>query len=65
MSKKTKIVLIVLTSVAVVVNIVLIATGNNSMSQVIQDTSGKFPVIPFAVGVLAGHFFWRVKDVEK
>lgn len=61
MSKPTKIVLIVITSVAIVANIILIATGNNSMSQVIKDTAGKFPVVPFAVGVLCGHWFWNVK----
>jgi integral membrane sensor domain MASE1 len=61
---KTKIIIISITVVAIVADIVLIACGDSSISQTIQTLSGKFPIIPFAVGVLCGHLFWRVGGLK-
>jgi len=57
---KTKIVILIITGAAIIANIVLLATGNNSISATIQALSGKYPVIPLAIGVCCGHWFWPV-----
>lgn len=61
MAKAGKITLIVVSCALVIANIVIIATGNHSMSRVIQDTAGKFLIIPFGAGVLCGHWFWPIR----
>jgi hypothetical protein len=62
--KKAKIIIISVASVAIVANIVLLATGNSSISYTIQNLSGKYPVIPFAVGFLCGHWFFPIAKKE-
>ena len=62
---KTKISLIIISSVAIILNIILIATGNTSMSATIQKISGSYPIIPVAVGILVGHWFWPVGGIKK
>lgn len=32
----------------------------NTISQAIVDLSRKWSVVPFAIGVLCGHWFWPV-----
>lgn len=32
-----------------------------TISYFVWQTSAKYPVVPFAVGVLCGHLFWQVK----
>lgn len=36
-----------------------------SISVVVLDWSRRAPVLPFAVGVIAGHLFWPQSDKEK
>ena len=36
-----------------------------TISWTIFEWSHKYPMIPFAVGVLCGHFFWQMKPFEK
>jgi hypothetical protein len=31
---------------------------SNTISWVVYTNSLKYPIIPFAIGVLCGHFFW-------
>lgn len=62
---KTKITIIIISSVAIIANIILIATGNNSISATIQNISGNYPVVPLAIGVVVGHWFWNVGGLKK
>lgn len=32
--------------------------SGDTISEIIRQTAGKHPIIPFAFGVLIGHFFW-------
>lgn len=36
----------------------------DTISEIIQEFATKHPVIPFAFGVLMGHFFWPVKPIK-
>ena len=42
------------------IDVVLLLTGGveATFSRVILAASHKYPIIPFAAGVLAGHIFW-------
>lgn len=31
----------------------------NTISEIIWTTTAKRPILPFALGVLCGHFFWQ------
>lgn len=33
----------------------------DTISRVIADASSEHPLLPFAFGVLAGHFFWGIR----
>jgi hypothetical protein len=35
-----------------------------SISYTIYSWSYKYPIFTFACGVLAGHFFWRIRDTK-
>lgn len=63
--KKTKIIIISITSVAIIANVILLATGNSSISETIQTVSGKYPIIPGAIGIIIGHWFWPVGGLKK
>jgi hypothetical protein len=62
---KTKIILIVASVVLIIINIILIATGNTSMSSTIAHFSGKYPIIPCGIGILIGHWLWRVGEYKE
>lgn len=34
--------------------------GNFTISTITWNVAQKYPIIPFAVGVLAGHLFWQM-----
>jgi hypothetical protein len=59
--KLPAIILLAGTGVFIITNIILIATGNSSFSQTIQGAAGQYPVIPFGLGVLMGHWLWPVR----
>ena len=61
---KTKISLIVISSVAIILNIILIATGNKSMSATIQSVMGNYPIIGVAIGIFVGHWAWPVGGLK-
>lgn len=42
-----------------VVEVVQLARKRELLSQVVWRLSGRYPLIPFATGVLCGHFFWQ------
>jgi hypothetical protein len=45
---------------------VIAASGYDaSVSVIIVDWSRQLPILPFAIGVLAGHLFWPQIDKEK
>jgi len=62
---KTKIIIIIISTVAIVTNIILIATGNNSISATIQKVMGNYPIIGVAIGILVGHWAWPVGGLKK
>ena len=35
--------------------------AQSTISCVVINAAYKYPIIPFAVGVLCGHFFWRAE----
>jgi len=39
---------------------ILYSSNESSISSIMYDFSRKHPIIPLAVGVLIGHFFWPV-----
>lgn len=45
-------------AVVITVDIWLAVTGRETVSQLTWRTSKRWPLIPFAAGVLAGHLFW-------
>ena len=63
---KTKIIILVITVIAIVVDIILVVTDHTTISRQMLEWSGKYPVVPFGVGFLMGHLFWSqdkgVKD---
>ena len=38
---------------------------NDTISEVVQDTIFKWPVIGFLLGLLCGHFVWPIKRPER
>lgn len=44
-----------------------IAVGGteSSISHLVKIWGHKYPIIPFAVGILCGHFFWGVKPTKE
>ena len=65
--KVLKIIMAVVTVVIIVFDIYLaINPATNTISRIIQTIAFKHPILPFAIGVLCGHWFWPVsKDVNK
>ena len=41
-------------------DIVVAVTGKPTISQKVRSYAGKYPMIPFALGVLIGHWLWPV-----
>jgi len=61
MKKVTGVILITITAILIVWDIIAGATNTHStISETITTISGQYPIIPFAFGVLMGHFFWQV-----
>lgn len=55
-------VIAVVTLIIIITDIILATTQvNSTYSYIIQLLAHKYPIIPFAVGVLAGHWFLPVK----
>lgn len=58
---------IVLTIIGLIVLIVILwdiwlasdKTEGNTISEIITRLAYKYPLIPFALGMLAGHWFWK------
>ena len=36
-----------------------------TISYAMIDWSYKYPIWPFAMGIICGHLFWRVRDVKR
>jgi len=62
----TQVVLLIVAALLGAYDIWAIATAgyDASISVVVLDWSRRAPVLPFAVGVLAGHLFWPQTDKE-
>ena len=54
------IVVVAVTVVLSIWDIFLAADGadGNTISEVIREVSGSYPVVPFGFGFLMGHWFW-------
>lgn len=37
--------------------------GKPTLSRVLWETAKSWPVLPFAIGILCGHFFWQLACV--
>jgi hypothetical protein len=44
--------------IILVVESYALATGKKTLSRFIYDIAIGWPVMPFAIGMLCGHFFW-------
>ena len=62
----TGIVIAVSVAVLIIYDIWAVVTAGNeaTISVVILDLSHKYPIIPFAVGVICGHWFFRINRNE-
>ncbi|NIU83356.1 MAG: hypothetical protein GWN64_07715 [Candidatus Thorarchaeota archaeon] len=58
---KTKIFMGAVTGIAIIGNIILIATDNSSISQEIVKLTGEYPMVAVIIGVVIGHWFWPVR----
>lgn len=45
--------------------VIIKAGGKATISYIMAMTSLKFPLIPFAWGLLTGHFFWQIQSMCK
>lgn len=54
----TDIILISAVLVLVGWNVYAAITGRPTISQRVDRYSGRWPIIPFAIGVVCGHLFW-------
>ena len=62
----TQIILVATTVNIIVYDILAVIYGKRStISKVVLDTSLKFLFIPYACGVLMGHFFWPGREAGK
>jgi hypothetical protein len=44
--------------IILVVECYALTTGKKTLSEFVRDVAIGWPVVPFAVGMLCGHFFW-------
>ena len=68
MTKSKKITTIVIVAGVVLYtlyDIIVAVTGNVTLSEVIRNAAFKAPMIPFAVGVLIGHWFFGKTPEDK
>lgn len=63
----TQIILLVVAALLGIYDVWAISTSgyDASISVIIVDWSRQLPILPFAIGVLAGHLFWPQIDKEK
>ena len=61
MIKTTKILLLVSVVLLIGYDIYVFAKQDFSatISAFVWDKSAKYPILPFSVGVICGHFFWQ------
>lgn len=57
----SKIICLFILSLTIAADIYLLATGKDSISNVIYLTSKDWPIIPVAFGIVIGHLFWPNK----
>ena len=65
--KKSTVIFIVTSLVVIVAYDVwaVIAGGiESTISEVVWSWSIRRPIIPFAAGIVCGHFFWQTRDAE-
>jgi hypothetical protein len=65
--KKTTIIVIILATIFLIIyDVFAIIKGGTeaSISSIIITWSYEMPLLPFAFGVLCGHFFWRMRSNE-
>jgi hypothetical protein len=63
MKTLTTIIIVAITAFLIVWDVYAILKGGveSSISSIIIVHSHEYPILPFAFGVLCGHFFWRMK----
>ena len=52
--------------ICVVYDVFVLVDGGteSSISYVLMTWAYKYPILPFGVGFLCGHLFWRIKNVK-
>ncbi len=64
--RATSIILVLIVSALIAWDIyIAFAQPGGTISETVLFFSHKHPIIPFALGVVCGHFFWSQKDDEK
>jgi hypothetical protein len=59
----SKIICLFILSMVIASDIYLIATGKNSISNVIYLTSKEWMILPVLIGIVIGHLFWPNKPI--
>ena len=67
MKKWTQIFVGALVAVIAVYDVFAIIKGGTeaSVSFLLITWSYKFPMLPFSIGVICGHLFWRMRDTKE
>ena len=62
----TKIFTLVMFIIVAIYDVYAIVTGGteNSISHLLIVSSYKYPILPFLIGVVCGHLFWRLSDTR-
>ena len=60
----TKIFTLVMFIIVAIYDVYAIVTGGteNSISHLLIVSSYKYPILPFLIGVVCGHLWWRMSD---
>lgn len=67
MKKVTVIFIILVTFIILGFDVFVIAadpSGESSISAVIRSVSHDWPILPFAIGAVCGHWFWPIKLIR-
>ena len=64
MSKRSIYIICIVVALAALAEIACVAFGGTTISDLITDVSYKLPIVPFAFGLLMGHWFWNRKKGE-
>lgn len=57
----TKRIVIGLTALIAAIDVALVATGGETISEFLYVTSREYPVVALVAGIVVGHIWWPVK----